>query len=292
MFLKEPTEVLDYRIDWSDWLDGLTIATSTWSVPSGITSEDETNTSTITLIRLSGGTWGAIYEVSNTITASDGQSETRIILIKIERSVAYCSPIEVRRRMSGGSGAGGSATTTALTPTELDSLIEQASRMLDQEAGVPSGYFNPVPIPVATTKTFYGDGTNYLQLPPYVSGSLNTTLTLPEGYTAPDFIELGGYLVLVSSTGVIPVFPNLHSVVWPGWYVGVPIQVSAIWGWRETPADVKMAVIELVINLHRETDPATLKLTGLEGQALREKIPPRVLEVAKKYRLKSGPAFV
>lgn len=292
MFLKEPTEVLDYRIDWSDWLDGLTIASSTWIVPAGITSEDETNTSTISLIRLSGGTWGETYELQNTIVASDDESETRSILIRIQRSVAYCTPTEVRRRMSGGSGSGGSATVTALAPAELEALIEQASRMFDLECGVPEGYFNPVAIPVPTEQTFYGDGTNYLRLPPYVPGSLDTSLSFPDGYTVPDFAELNGYLVITSTTGVVSAYPRFPDALWSGWHIGVPITVSAIWGWRETPADGKMAVIELVINLHRETDPATLKLTGLEGQALRERIPPRVLEVAKKYRFKTGAVFV
>jgi hypothetical protein len=193
--------------------------------------------------------------------------------------------------MSGGSGAGGSATTTALPPAELEALIEQASRIIDLECGVPEGYFNPAPIPIATSKTFYGNGTNYLQLPPYIEGSLNTTLTLPDGYTAPTFTEKDGFLVL-NSSGVLPPFSGFSNVCWPGWYSGVGITVSAIWGFRETPADIKLAVIELVINLCRETDPASLKLTNLEGQALRETLPPRVKEIVRKYRPRIGVAFV
>lgn len=297
MFFKEPTEVLTYSIDWSDWLgtltaSPLTIASSTWSIPAGITNDSDTNTTNTTLITLSGGTWGETYELSNTITASNGEVETRWIIVRIQRSVAYCTPVEVRRRAASGPSSGStSATVTALTPAELEALIEQASRMFDLECGVPEGYFNPVPIPVATTKTIYGNGTNYLQLPPYLPGSLNTTITLPEGYTAPTFTELNGYLVL-NSGGVLPPFSRSHNSLWPGWWSGTAITVSAIWGYRETPPDVKMAVIELVLNLWRETDPAQVKLVGLEGQPLRERIPPRVLEVAKKYRFKTGVAFV
>lgn len=292
MLYKEPTDVTDYEIDWSDWLPtGVSIATSTWTVPAGITKVTDSDTDTTTLIRLSGGTWGETYELINTITAGS-ETESRSLLIRIQRSVAYCTPLEVRRRMSGGSGSGGSATITALTPAELEALIEQASRMFDLECGVPEGYFNPVAIPVATERTLYSDGTNYLRLPPYVPGSLNTVLSFPDGYTVPDFTELNGYLVITSTTGIVPAYPRFPDTLWSGWHIGVPITVSAIWGWRETPADVKMAVIELVINLHRETDPATLKLTGLEGQALRERIPPRVMEVAKKYRFKTGAVFV
>lgn len=291
MFNKEPQEVKTFSIDWSDWLGALTITTSTWSVPAGITNDDDSNTTTATLITLSGGTWGATYELSNTITASNGEVETRWIIVRIQRSVSYCTPLEVRRRMFGGSGSGGSATVNALPPAELEALIEQASRMFDLECGVPEGYFNPSPIPIATEQTFYGDNTHYLRLPPYIPGSLNTAITLPEGYTAPTFTELNGYLVL-NSGGVLPPYSRFHSYLWSGWSPGVSVTVSAIWGYRETPADIKMAVIELVINLQRETDPANVKLTNLEGQPLRESLPPRVREVIRKYRFKTGVAFV
>lgn len=288
MFTKEPTEVSTFSIDWSDWLVNLTISSSTWSVPAGITNDDDTNTSTTTLITLSGGTWGETYELANTITASNGEVETRWLLVRIQRSVGYSTPNEVRRRMFGGQGSGGSATPAVLPPAELEALIEQASRMFDLECGLPERYFNPVEIPVATARTFYGDGTNYLRLPPYVAGSLDTSITLPEGHTSPTFTEVNGFLA-INSGGVLPPFSRFNN--WYGWQAGVAVTVSAIWGYRETPADVKMAVIELVINLWRETDPATVKLINLEGQPLREKIPPRVLEIARRYRMK-GAAFV
>jgi hypothetical protein len=194
--------------------------------------------------------------------------------------------------MFGGSGAGGSATTNALPDDELDALIEQASRFFDLECGVEPGYFEAAGGTVST-KTIYGDGTNYLTLPPYVPGSLSPVITLPEGYTAPNFIEQNGYLVLTTSSGVLPPFQHFHNCLWSGWSSGVAVAVSARWGFASTPADVKMAVIELVINLKRETDPAELKLTNLEGQPLREPIPPRVKAIARRWRGKvAGPAFV
>lgn len=295
MLSKEPTEVTTFSINWADWLGSLTIVSSSWSAPSGITIDSDTNDTTTTFVTLSGGTWGGTYELLNTIEASNGDIETKPLLVRIQRTVSYCTSIEVRRRMFGGSGAGGTATTNALPVAELEALIEQASRMFDLECHVPEGYFNPSPIPIAQSRTFYGDGTNYLRLDPYIAGSLDTSITLPEGYTAPTFTEQGGFLIL-NSEGVLPPSRRWGEYGWEyqrdGWWSGVPVTVSAIWGWRETPSDVKMAVIELVINLHRETDPQSLKLTGIEGQPLREKIPPRVLEVAKKYRYKAGPVFV
>jgi hypothetical protein len=290
MFTKEPTEILDYSINWPDWLGDLTISTSAWSVPPGITKDADSNTSSTTLIRLSGGIWGETYELSNTITAGM-QTETRSFYIRIQRSVAYCSSTEVRRRAQGGAGAGGSATTASLTPAELDALIEQASRMFDLECGVPEGYFNPVEIPIATTKTIYGDGGNYLQLPPYLPGTLS--ITVPSDYTTPTYAEQNGHLVLTTESGLLPPSNRFYNLSGSGWWSGVAVTVSAVWGWRETPQDVKAAVIEWVLNLWRETDPAAVKLVGLEGQPLRESIPPRVKAIARKWRGKvAGPAFV
>ena len=36
-FNKDPNTLKDYTIDWTLWLNGDTIATSSWSVPAGIT---------------------------------------------------------------------------------------------------------------------------------------------------------------------------------------------------------------------------------------------------------------
>ena len=135
---------------------------------------------------------------------------------------------------------------------------------------------------VASARTFYGNGQNMLKLDPYVPGSLNTTLTYPDGYTALDFTERDGYLIQTSTDGIAWPFIRYTS----GWYGGAPITVTALWGYDGTPADVKAAVIELVINLWREVDPVSSKLVNLDGMILREKMPPRVMETAKRYRFK------
>ncbi len=268
-YRKEPDSITPYEIDWEEWLAGRTLATSTWDAD-GLTIEDESNTSTVAAVQLSGGDWGDVFEVTNHIVASDASEESRTITIIIQQEQRYCTPAEVRRR-------GSQTTTTALPDPELEALIEQASRIFDQAANVEPGYFNPPAIPIATNKTVYGTGVNYLQLDPYVAGSLS--ITYPEGYTAPTFIERDGYLVFTTSTGFVPPFIDTY-----GWLQGIPITVSAIWGYQSTPEDVKAAVIELAINLWRETDPGSLKLTGIDNQPIREKLPPRVGEIARRYR--------
>lgn len=173
------------------------------------------------------------------------------------------------------------ATQASSVPQVLvESLIEQASRYFDSLCGVTEGYFELAGTS-ATARTFYGDGTNYLRLDPYVSGSLNASITLPDGYTVPEFIEGGGYLIIVSSGIRYSLTPWWAS---GGWLEGVPVVVTARWGFAATPADVKLAIIELAINLWRTVDPAETNLTDLEGQPLRERVPPRVAEIARLYR--------
>lgn len=82
-FLKDPDAVLDYVIDWSTWLNGDTIATSVWTVPSGITQDSESESSTLATIWLSGGTVGETYQVRNRITTAGGRTEDRTIRIEI-----------------------------------------------------------------------------------------------------------------------------------------------------------------------------------------------------------------
>lgn len=83
-FTKDPQAVLDYKVDWSDWLDTDTIVTSDWTVPTGLTLELETNTTTIATAWLSGGTVATSYNVTNEITTADGRTDDRTITIKVK----------------------------------------------------------------------------------------------------------------------------------------------------------------------------------------------------------------
>lgn len=196
----------------------------------------------------------------------------------------YVSKAEFRGDQSASQQMIAKATTQAIPDDELDVLIERASRYFDLLCGVEPEYFEPAG-ESATARTFYGDGTHYLKLDRYVDGSLSATITVPSGYTAPPFIARDGFLQITSDDG-IPL--TRSSYCSEGWRSNLPITVTARWGFSNTPADVKFAVIELAVNLWRETDPANVKLVNLEGQPLREKYPPRVKEIADRYRVQSG----
>ena len=84
IYYKDPDAVLDYAIDWSDWLGTDTISTSAWTVDSGITKDSDSNTITTATIWLSGGAAGEHYECTNRITTADGRTDDRTIVIQIQ----------------------------------------------------------------------------------------------------------------------------------------------------------------------------------------------------------------
>ena len=83
-FVKDPSAILDYSVKWTDWLGSDTIATSSWSVPSGLTKHAETNNTTTATVWCSGGAVGKTYIVTNTITTAGGRTDEREIKITVQ----------------------------------------------------------------------------------------------------------------------------------------------------------------------------------------------------------------
>lgn len=104
---KDPADVKDYHIAWGDstndasadddgLLQGDTISTQTWTVPSGITKDSDTvqasiitiegvswPADTISTIWVSGGTADIDYTVSCAIVTAQGREYTRRIIIPV-----------------------------------------------------------------------------------------------------------------------------------------------------------------------------------------------------------------
>lgn len=81
---KDPDALLDYAIDWTQWLDGDTILTSDWTVAVGLTKESQFNTTTVATVWLSGGVAGTSYTVTNRITTAGGRTDDRSITIRVK----------------------------------------------------------------------------------------------------------------------------------------------------------------------------------------------------------------
>lgn len=83
-YAKDPDEVLDYDFDWSAWLGTDEIATSTWTVSSGLTKDSQSNSATATKVWVSGGTDGQTYTLTNTITTDGDRTAERTAKLKVK----------------------------------------------------------------------------------------------------------------------------------------------------------------------------------------------------------------
>jgi hypothetical protein len=82
---KDPNEVLDYQVDWSQRLEtGETISSSTFTVVTGdVIIDSSTHSTTGTTAWLSGGTNGTPCEVLNRITTSGGRTYDQTLKLRI-----------------------------------------------------------------------------------------------------------------------------------------------------------------------------------------------------------------
>lgn len=84
-FIKDPAAKLDYKVDWSKALGADTIATSTWTVPTGVTQVSAASTTTTATVVLSGGTDGADYSVTNHIITAAGFEDERTFRVQVRQ---------------------------------------------------------------------------------------------------------------------------------------------------------------------------------------------------------------
>jgi hypothetical protein len=82
---KDPADVLDYVVNWANWLPGGdTIATATFTVETGITKNSESNDATTATVWLSGGDAGNQYTITCTVTTTGGRTVSRSFEIAVE----------------------------------------------------------------------------------------------------------------------------------------------------------------------------------------------------------------
>ena len=85
LYVKDPNAKLDYTLDWSTYLGGSdTISSAMWTVSSGLTKVSESNTTTTTSVRISGGTAGNEETATCHIVLASGQEDERTIAISVQ----------------------------------------------------------------------------------------------------------------------------------------------------------------------------------------------------------------
>lgn len=83
-FNKTPGSLLDYGVDWIDWLGSDTIVDNLWTAEPGIVIDHDSFTPTSSIVWLDGGTNGESYVVNSHITTAAGREEDQPILIKVQ----------------------------------------------------------------------------------------------------------------------------------------------------------------------------------------------------------------
>jgi hypothetical protein len=87
-FIKQPAEVIDYDVDYSDFLSAsaTTLSSAATSVTAGITVVSTTvdNVHGYVRVRLSGGTDGTTYKITVDATCADAQVKEHDFQVKVK----------------------------------------------------------------------------------------------------------------------------------------------------------------------------------------------------------------
>ena len=79
----KPSDVLDYKFDWTSELGNDTISSSEWSVDAGMTIDSDTHNDSIATVWLSGGVSGSVYKAVNKITTANARTISRSLAIRV-----------------------------------------------------------------------------------------------------------------------------------------------------------------------------------------------------------------
>lgn len=82
-YTKDPQAVLDYKIDWTEWMpeNDRIVASTFTSSDAELTVDDSLFTDFTATVWLSGGVAGERYTVTNHIVTEDGREDDRSLTI-------------------------------------------------------------------------------------------------------------------------------------------------------------------------------------------------------------------
>jgi hypothetical protein len=254
-----------------------------------------------------GGTFTLSYEGQTTAAIARGALASAVQAALVALSTIGAGNAEVRGPAGGpwivalragndaspltGDGAaltGGSGAAVSAAPANdalLGRVLDRASAIVDQIVGFSFGEA------ASGVRTFYGDGTDYLQLAPYVAGTL-ATVAGPTGLSLPTYAEIDGMLVATTVEGVLVdrrpggILGGARAVA-PTWRNGAPYQVTADWGYDGVPADIVEACLEIAVRIWRGRDAGFSNVIGVEGGGAvgyEKALPPLVKEILLGYR--------
>ncbi len=131
---KDPDEVLDYSVEWSERLEGgEAIVSSSFTVDSGtITKDSESFAGTRSQVWLSGGTDGTTVELRNRITTSGGRTLERSIALPIISTSATAVPTPYTAPTPANLRSRFAPRFNAVSTEQIASALTRAARMVDE----------------------------------------------------------------------------------------------------------------------------------------------------------------
>jgi hypothetical protein len=156
-----------------------------------------------------------------------------------------------------------------------EEILPRASDIIDLACGLGRGFFAPAG-QQAATRRFRTHTTRRLRVSPYVCGSIA-------------FVE---YLSLDDYTPEFDEFVDENETRWllahdgECWIPDQIVEVTARWGWAETPEEIVEAVIETAIALWRGRDSAYARVvTDVNGgNTVFASLPDRAKMICEKWR--------
>lgn len=164
-------------------------------------------------------------------------------------------------------GTAPSVTIAIANDAKIQRVLDRATAIIDLYLG--SSFTLST---IAGTRIVYGDGTDYLEPPAFVSGSV-TAVTAPTGYTIPTYTVIDGVLIITRDSLLGPLYGSealagrLYTPL-GGWLAGVPWTVAATYGYSTYPTDIVEACLEIAVDLWRFKDAGSIKSVGVEGAGI------------------------
>ena len=83
-FVKDPSAILDYYMDWTAWLAGDTIVDSVWVASGDVILSDSAVVGTFTSVWVEGGIAGDLIDLTNHIVTTEGREDERTLRLKVQ----------------------------------------------------------------------------------------------------------------------------------------------------------------------------------------------------------------
>jgi hypothetical protein len=249
-FVKDPDNVTNFSIDWSDWLGSDTISTSTWTVPAGITEDSSGKTNTVATITLSSGTAGTTYTLSDRIVTAGGLTMDETLYIIVPTTAMYRIFRDLRDEM---------ALETAIDDGQLYRKLEQALKAAESYCG------RKFQAATATTRYYEWDAVDGQYL--YLDDDLISIDTngLTNGDSSGTTIPSTEYWLWPRQGGPPYFAIRLEAESAYSWEVDTDymISVKGSWGWSSTiPEDVQRALMRWASYMYHQKDAPVFETTA------------------------------